>query len=771
MQYDNLPKVLLEKAAFCLWRYETPEGRTKPTKVPCKPNGKHAQSTNIATFTDYASALAVADKFDGLGISLFGGFGAVDIDHCIMPDGTLTELGQAVMDIFEGCYIEKSPSGTGLHVLFLATGFKYNKGKYYVNNHKIGLEAYVYGNTDAFITVTGNVYQQGDIVEASEKLQTMLDTYMLRDTQPSSTMPIESESYLTDESVIEKAKAAKNSEAFKKLWSGDISSYPSQSEADMALCSHLAFWCGRDMEQMDRVFRQSSLMRNKWDRAQSGTTYGRITLEKAVANCHAVYRPVPRADASEDFDLLKERLQELKPDSNNRYGWSDNGAGRLFADVYKPYARYVPERKTWYVYDGTRWVVDMAALKAMELCKDLSDALMIYALNIHDEHKRKDYIKYCAKWQIRGVRITVLSDAQSVYPISMEEFDADKYLLNCLNGTLDLRDMTFHAHSSEDRLTKISPVIYAPKAVCPRFISFIDEITSRNKEKAKFLQKALGYATSGDTRFECMFFLYGETTRNGKGTLMESILYVFGDYGKAVRPETIALKQYNNSSNPTEDVARLAGVRFANISEPSRGLLLNAAQVKSMTGNDTLNARFLHENSFDFTPQFKLYVNTNYLPIITDMTLFTSGRVLIVPFDRHFEEWEQDKTLKAEFRKPEAQSAILNWLLEGYIMLKDEGFTVPQSVIDATNEYFHNSDKIQLFADECLEERGDADVKTSELYRAYREWCVENGCYPESNRNFNQALRSFGTVIRKRPANGGEKTTLLLGYKLKKTFL
>ena len=94
---------------------------------------------------------------------------------------------------------------------------------------------------------------------------------------------------------------------------------------------------------------------------------------------------------------------------------------------------------------------------------------------------------------------------------------------------------------------------------------------------------------------------------------MESVLSVMGDYGRAVRPETIALKSNNNSSNPTEDIARLAGIRFANISEPSRGLFLNAAQVKNMTGNDTLNARFLHENSFDFKPQFKLYVNTNYL--------------------------------------------------------------------------------------------------------------------------------------------------------------
>jgi len=248
----------------------------------------------------------------------------------------------------------------------------------------------------------------------------------------------------------------------------------------------------------------------------------------------------------------------------------------------------------------------------------------------------------------------------------MEEFDADRYLLNCENGTLDLRTMQFRDHDPEDRLTKMAHVSYDPAATCTRFERYIDEIMSSDAERARFLQKALGYAVSGDTRHECMFFLYGETTRNGKGTLMESILRVMGDYGRAVRPETIAQKQNVNSQNPSEDIARLAGIRFANISEPSRGLVLNAAQVKSMTGNDTLNARFLNENSFDFQPQFKLYVNTNYLPVISDMTLFSSGRVLIIPFDRHFEEWEQDKTLKAAFSEPEAKSAILNWLLKGY---------------------------------------------------------------------------------------------------------
>ena len=130
--------------------------------------------------------------------------------------------------------------------------------------------------------------------------------------------------------------------------------------------------------------------------------------------------------------------------------------------------------------------------------------------------------------------------------------------------------------------------------------------------------------------------------------------------------------------------------------------MLNEAQIKSMTGNDTLNARFLHENSFDFKPQFKLYVNTNYLPAITDMTLFSSGRIVIISFDRHFEEWEQEQNLKAEFSRPEAASAILNWLIEGYTILKEEGFAQPKAVKDATMSYQHDSDKMELFVEEFL---------------------------------------------------------------------
>lgn len=730
--------------------------------MPYQVNGFKANSTNKATFTDFNTAISHRAGYDGIGIGVFDDICAIDIDHCV-KDGVLSDIAQYIITRMN-TYTEYSPSRTGVRILFKASLPAYDKDRYYINNRTIGLEVYVAGYTNRFVTVTGNAVSGTGIEEHSEALTDVLEKYMRKPKKARSHV-VPPGIYLSDKSVLERACASKQGEKFKALWNGSIPEGKSHSEADAALCAMLAFWCGGDTEQMYRLFRQSALMRDKWERDD----YRNGTLDKAVSICSEFYRPVGRSSAAEDFNDLQQTVGTLNPAENDRYPWNDIGNGRLFADIFKAVARFVPERKQWFIYDGSCWVSDTGSLKAMGLCKTLADTLMRYALDIHDEHKRKNYIDFCCKWQSRHIRITILCDAQSVYPISMQDFDADRFLFNCANGTLDLRTMTFREHSAEDRLTKITSVEYVPGTVSERYSRFISEIMSGDKEKAKFLQKALGYSVSGDTRFECMFFLYGETTRNGKGTLMESILRVMGDYGRAVKPESIALKHSVNSQNPSEDIARLSGIRLANISEPSRGLLLNAAQVKSTTGNDTLNARFLHENSFDFQPQFKLYVNTNYLPVITDTTLFTSGRVLIIPFDKHFEEWEQDKGLKAEFGKPEVQSAILNWLLVGYRLLQTEGFTPPQSVVDTTNAYYHDSDKIAQFAEDCLVADAGSETKTSKIYDAYRTWCTGNGCYVENNKNFIAELRKFdiGKVIRKRPKSGGEKTTVLMGYALR----
>ncbi len=462
-------------------------------------------------------------------------------------------------------------------------------------------------------------------------------------------------------------------------------------------------------------------------------------------------------------------LQELRPEQNKRYGWNDAGNGNLFADLCGSVARYVPERNKWYFYDGQRWVPDTRSVRTMEYCKAVANALMVYATqNVADGKQKDEYIKHVAKWQQYRYRETILKDASTVAPLAVSEFDGDPYLLNCENGTLNLRTGQFHDHSGTDNITKLACVNYDPQARCERWERFISEVTCGDSALAKYIQKALGYALTGDTRYECFFILYGATSRNGKGTLCETFMRMVGDYGKTASAETVAQRKYNDSRSPSEDVAKLAGARFVNMSEPDKKMIFNAAALKTMTGNDTITARFLGENSFEFRPQFKIFINTNHLPYINDATLFYSDRVKIIPFNRHFGEQERDMHLKGKLSAPDSLSGILNWCVEGLALLRKEGWKAPVAVVEATKHYAENSDKIGEFISEALnpDPAGECDAQT--VHRVYQDWCFSSGLKPEGFSEFKKSLASAGIdVKRKHPKGGGSKSNkaqIIEGY-------
>ena len=777
----NIPAKLKSDCRFCVWKFEKRSGQK--TKMPYNPaNGDRARINDLRTFADFKTTLMAyaMGGYDGIGIAVGSGIGAFDIDHCIREDGTLNDTAAAVLSIFPTAYVEKSPSGKGLRGFFgVPEDFVYDKTVYYINNRSKGLEVYMPGATNRFVTVTGDVYRTGEIPNDETAMTTLLDSLMKRNKQVQNTQ-LRHHSYLDDDAVIAHAEEANNGDKFKRLFAGDWEDlYDSQSDADMALLSILAFWCGCDEEQMDRIFRTSGLMRDKWDRRQAGTTYGAISIRNTVNTCAAVYVPVNAQDIVDeeftnldpdskspefqpDITKLTLSLDEMAPHTNPRYGRDEIGMGNMFADFFKPIARYNSERGIWYVYDGTVWQPDTENLKVAELAKLLADKLYVFALTITEEDARKRFIDRVRKLQLRKHRETMLKDAKSVFPLSMRSFDQDIYLFNCKNGTLDLRTMEFREHRPEDYLTKVSPVNYDPKADCPRWHTFMDEIMQGDKARADYLQKAIGYALTGDTKMECLFILYGPTSRNGKGTTMESILRIMGEYGKNADPTMLQAKFNAQSNGPTEEIARLAGARFVNISEPAKKLTIDAALTKRLTGNDTITARYLHENSFEFRPNFKIFINTNHRPNITDLTLFDSGRIKIIPFDRHFDEKEQDKDLKTTFAKPENMSGILNWMLEGYKMFRSQGLEMPGSVINATDDYRKASDKIAQFCEACLVSKPGAMLRSKSVYNRYKQWSEANGYHAEGIKNFKTEFLKHYVEDRRRPLDGGEKTTVVL---------
>ena len=790
---ENLPLALRESGLFCCRGLAGPEGEGKGAKIPYDPKtGRGAKSTDPSTFSDFHTALAALPKYRGLGVGIFGDLGALDIDHCIEDSGALSPMAEDIVGMMDS-YTERSPSGQGLRILFYAPGFKYDKARYYINNQKLGLECYIAGATNKYVTVTGDTLTPGKGLEdRNEQLTQVLEKYMVRERAKSHSGPLPLSGPppvdIGDAELIAKIQQSKSGRLFLALRNGDISGYKSRSEADIALCNMLAFWTGKDRERMDSLFRQSGLMREKWDRPTAGSTYGKITIEQAIRDCRDVYDPRAyfdirsreiaekaagfRQPAAIDFADVPEEspqgfsLADLHPEENDRYAWTDLGNGNLFADWYRVVARYVPERKLWYIYTGKLWEPDTGNVKVMEYCKRLADGLLYYALSLPDGAKRDEYHKFVYKWQSRHYRETVLKDAQSVYPVRLSEFDSDPYLFNCQNGTLDLRTRAFHAHTPADMLSTISGVEYDPEARSELWEKTVSDVMKEDQDLTAYLQKSLGYALTGDTSEECLFLLYGPTTRNGKSTVIETFMAMMGGYGKAAGADTFALKQRWDSGAPSEDLAKLAGARAVNVSEPDKGMVLNAARVKTLTGNDTITARYLHENSFEYKPQFKLFINTNYLPRANDVTIFNSGRVKVIPFNRRFKPEEQDKTLKKRLLKE--LSGVLNWCLEGLWLMEETGFDPPEAVLDATAEYRHDSDKLTRFVEDCLEPDPQGEATTTAVYSAYQDWCSDNGQQYESMTNFKRGLEGFATIKRKRPqaSPAGNPVAMLCGYRL-----
>ena len=527
------------------------------------------------------------------------------------------------------------------------------------------------------------------------------------------------------------------------------------------------------------------------DNDRPGTTVANTILEdiQPVAKSAKIVIPmpdVPKADITDYFNAghskaefeqlintetttpvdLRDKLQALDAISN--YETNDKGFGALYSEIFKDKHRYNPSRKDFMLYDGKRWIDDIEGLNARSDAKVLSDALLVYGSSTGNS----DYLKAVSNLCNIRNRNNMLQDSRDVYYFSNEDLDTNDYLLNVQNGTIDLSEDTpkFLQHAPDMLLSKICNVNYNPAASCKEWEKFLGQIMQGNQEKIKYLQKIAGLSLTGNTQEETCFILYGSTTRNGKSTFCETLIYLLGDYALTMKPESLAIKQNTDSRQASGDIARLAGCRFCNASEPPKRMLIDTALLKSLLGRDSITARHLHQREFSFIPKFKLVINTNYLTAITDDTVFTSGRINVISFDRHFEPEEQDKHLKEKLRQDSELSGILNWCIDGLRMYRKEGLYPPAAVQQATETYRTDSDKIGNFIKECLAETGkNSSIKS--VYEVYSTWCSDNGYGTESKGNFISELKgkglyaTSGTVDRKTVKN------IVKGYTVEPEFI
>lgn len=730
------------------WNYK---GTTKiPLSSKNQRTGTNKQYQNTwATFEE----VKANTKANGIGLILTNGVCGIDIDKRDLNDST-------TQDIFElmDTYTEYSPSGNGFHLLFTVDMDKIPNdihSKYYQKNPHNKIECYISELTNRYFTFTENVIIDKPINERTEQLLIFLDKYMQR---PKTNIENGSDESLENscQCILDIISKTEQAEKFDKLYfQGDISQYgDDESSADMALCSILAFYCGEDFELIDTLFTQSKLYRQKWDR----TDYKYNTIKKAIDLYNGnFYRN------GINFRLL-EKLKKLTPEK--RYTQNDIGMSELFADIYKSKIRYNVTAKQWYYFNGKVWKEDTGSMITLQKMKELSKALIVYGSSITDDSRRGNFVRFVNQLGNYNTREKIVKDSKTKLYIEQAKLDSNINLFNCQNGTLNLKTFEFTPHNSNEFLSKISNVHYNPKAQCPIFDNFINEVMKDNQDKIKFLQTIFGYSLTTDTSQETCFIIYGPSSRNGKSTLMDTILYMLGDYATTTMPETLSTKKMKDSSKASSDIARLDGCRLLNISEPPQEMIIDSALLKTLLGKDKIPARYMYKEFFEFYPIFKVFINTNYLPVIDDNTVFDSGRVNVITFDRHFSPDEQKKSLKQELKSQDEISGIFNWCLNGLKTYTEEGLIIPEEVEQATKVYELSNDKLNHFIMQEMIESDD-NVTLADVYYRYCRWCKKNNLPQLSKSEIKRKFKERNLFKEQASVYGKTRQNVIVGYVLR----
>ena len=751
-KYSAIPQELKGYKNWVCWQaYPDPKSHSGISKKPINPRtGGFAMPNNSDTWSDFETAVRQSGKYSGIGFMFSNSpFFGVDLDD--MPNdiqdyqngGTDNIISEFVNTLQS--YTEFSQSKTGVHIICKGT---LPEGRRKAKNDSGGFEMYENGR---FFVVTGNYCSEyGYINDCTESVKPLHSKYLGKTAEPKPNKNITVNLNSVDD-IVRAACIAKNGSLFKALYSGDFSAYSSQSEADMAFCNMLAFWCGCDAEKMDAIFRQSGLMRDKWDRKQSGTTYGVITLQKAISGCSQTYNPKKQNDYSISIGNGKV-IQTVDEEKMRAYTFDDMGNAERFVDLFGENVRYCYTEKKWYFYNSMRWSVDNLGviLRMADKCVEAMKAEAKLYLQADEESggdMAKAFEKHMKSSRSNKSKKAMLNEIEHHLPILPIQMDRYKMALNTPSGIINLKNGDVKAHNPEYYFTKITSVDCADAADCPRWLAFLDDIFAGDKDLIRYIQKAVGYSLTGSTAEQCAFFLYG-TGRNGKSTFIDVIRDVFGDYAANIQPETIMVKS-SQSNAINSDIARLKGARLVTSVEPNEGVRLNEGLLKQLTGDDTVTARKLYSEEFEFKPEFKLWMATNHKPIIRGTDTGIWRRIHMIPFNVQIPEDKVDKNLTHKLKAE--MTAIFKWCIDGCLMWQREGLQMPAAVLKSVREYRREMDVISAFIeDKCTLE---GTVQASMLYAAYASWADSNNEYCMSNTKFSTELAKRFEKIKGRKYN------------------
>ena len=369
-----------------------------------------------------------------------------------------------------------------------------------------------------------------------------------------------------------------------------------------------------------------------------------------------------------------------------------------------------------------------------------------------DGDKRKALIQHSLRSESSG-RLHSLLDLAAGMPaiaVRSEQLDANPWLLNCQNGTIDLKTGKLQAHNPKDYITRICAAKYDPSVAIPLWTSLLNKVSGGDEAVKRYMQKAFGYALTGDVSEQAIFLLYG-TGSNGKSTMLNVFAELLDGYAQSTSSDTFMQKKNDSVNN---DIARLKGARFVSAIEMEEGKRMAESLIKSMTGGDKLVTRFLYGEYFEYIPQFKVFLAVNHKPMIKDTTHSIWRRIKLMEFTNTFTEKERDRNFPAKIMATEL-AGILAWAVQGCLWWQQEGIQDPDRIREATQEYREEMDSFSHFFDECCIAKELGRVTNKMLRAKYEEWCQENGERPLTQRPFSQKLLERGFEKRRGAASGG----------------
>ncbi|QOJ16785.1 MAG: hypothetical protein HRU76_03940 [Phycisphaeraceae bacterium] len=753
---STVPEALRNRAQWVCWRYITRGG--KRTKCPVNArDGGRADSTDPTTWATFDEAVAAwkSGGYAGIGFVFAEDdpYCGIDLDECIDEAGAIVPSAREIIESLNS-YTEISPSGRGVKV-FIA-GRK-PQGVGCKSKAIAGFKETEVYDQERFFTATGQ--HLAGTPEGVEERQDALDVLCAR-LWPKKRKPHLNGTVAAggfdgdDETLIERASAAKNGGRFAKLWAGDMSLHADDhSAADQALCNLLAFWTVKDAVRMDRLFRRSGLFREKWDQKRGARTYGQMTIAKAIENCPATYSPRRRTAPSSSASGDPSQSECGEGDGLLvALGQKDPVTGRLVlsprrtlptAEAYVREFNQHAEGRTLQGYGGLlmEWRGNRYCQVEEEWIKQrllpwLHKALRYVLNKSTGEMELLDFESNptTVKQALDTIRSLVHLPASTVTPTWLDggkDRPPALELLPCKSMNLHIPTGRILAPTPALFTTNSLDFDYHPDPESPeRWIKFLEQLFGDDLESVELLQEWIGYCLTADTSQQKMLLLVGPR-RSGKGTIGRVIIRLVGA-GNVVGPTTSSLAgPFGLQPLIDKSLAIVSDARFKgdNVGTVVERLLC-------VSGEDTLtiDRKFLGAVSMKLTTRFMFL--TNELPRLNDASTALAGRFLVLRLTQSFY-GQEDPTLTDQLLVE--LPGILQWAIEGWKRLRARGrFVQPRSGEDAIRDMEDLASPVGAFIrDRCVVGVGHR-VWVDDLYNAWKAWCEADG------RNAVSTKQAFG---------------------------